>query len=563
VKTISAVRAAGDTHPGLQREVNEDRFHVDVARGLFIVVDGVGGQAAGGRAADMAIRLLRARLERETGTVDDRVREAITVANNEICRMASLRPEWHGMACVLTVAVVEDGRAIVGHVGDTRLYKLRNGSIEKTTRDHSPVGEREDAHEISEVEAMRHPRRNEVYRDVGSDTHEPLDPDFIDLLDIPFEPDAALLLCSDGLTDLVDSTTIKGAAAHFAGRPTDVVRALIHAANEAGGKDNVTVVYVEGEQFAANGYSAEPWTIADERASGLEAARRESAVEAPRTSSRSGRRRWRQMARALLVVLLLVSGYALYQNGWRNPFPSFGLPRTIAPASSVPGAQIIVRPSDSIAAALAGAAPGSSIIVEPGEYRERLVLSSAVRVISRVPREATLRLPGTASEGDPAVVADGVSGAELVGFRIVGDAATPLGTGIFVKNADVSVVDVEITGAASVAVDLSDAARLTLLASHIHDNPGAALIVRGTASPRVNQNVFSRNGLSGRIGAALIVERDTQPTFFGNVFQGIAADAFRPLGEAAAARVARDNWFSGGHEPQNRSSSAPGGRRGR
>jgi serine/threonine protein phosphatase PrpC len=235
VKTITAVRAAGDTHPGLQREVNEDRFHVDAARGLFIVVDGVGGQAAGGKAADLAISLLRARLERETGTIADRVREAITIANNEIRRMASLRPEWDGMACVLTVAVVDEGRAFVGHVGDTRLYKLRGGSIEKITRDHSPVGEREDARELSEVEAMRHPRRNEVYRDVGSDTHQPFDPDFIDLVEIPFEPDAALLLCSDGLTDLVDSAAINDLAMELAGRPADVVGSLIHAANHAGG----------------------------------------------------------------------------------------------------------------------------------------------------------------------------------------------------------------------------------------------------------------------------------------------------------------------------------------
>jgi len=296
VKTISAVRSAGDTHPGLQREVNEDRFHVDVARGLFIVVDGVGGQAAGGKAADLAMRMLRARLERETGPVADRVREAITVANNEIRRVAALRPEWHGMACVLTVAVVEEGRAIVGHVGDTRLYKLRKGRIDKVTRDHSPVGEREDAHEISEVEAMRHPRRNEVYRDVGSEAHEPRDPDFIDLHEIPFEPDAALLLCSDGLTDLVDSTTIRDVAADFAGRPHDVVRALIQAANDAGGKDNVTVVYVEGEQFAADGHRAEPWMDTGERASGVEVARTESKGEPSGTSDEANRRR--QIVRA-------------------------------------------------------------------------------------------------------------------------------------------------------------------------------------------------------------------------------------------------------------------------
>ena len=145
MRTTHALAAAGTTDPGLQREVNEDRFHVDAARGFFTVIDGIGGQAAGGKAADVALAMLRNRLERETGPIDERVREAITIANNEIYRLSSTRPEWNNMACVLTVAVVDDGHAIVGHVGDTRLYKIRNGSIEKITRDHSPVGEREDA----------------------------------------------------------------------------------------------------------------------------------------------------------------------------------------------------------------------------------------------------------------------------------------------------------------------------------------------------------------------------------------------------------------------------------
>jgi serine/threonine protein phosphatase PrpC len=562
VTTVSAVRAAGDTHPGLQREVNEDRFHLDVARGVFIVVDGVGGQAAGGKAADLAMGMLRARLERETGAVADRIREAITVANNEIRRVASLRPEWRGMACVLTVAVVDDGRAFVGHVGDTRLYKLRNGRIDKATRDHSPVGEREDAHEISEIEAMRHPRRNEVYRDVGSEAHDALDPDFIDLHEMPFERDAALLLCSDGLTDLVDSTTIGELAVQFAGRPREVVRALIQAANDAGGKDNVTVVYVEGEQFAENGRGV-GWTSADEPSaavSGAHAARRTRPASDISGTSRPARRRGSRIVGVALVVLLaLVVGYAVLPVGWRH---RLALPDAIDVAPNAVG-PIVVKPSESIAAALASAPPGGTVTVEPGEYRERLMLGDGVRIVSRVPRGATIRLPSTASEGDPAVVADGVSGAELVGFRIVGDAATPLGTGIFAKNAEVSVVDVEVTGAAAVAIDLSDGARLTLLASHIHDNPGAALAIRRGASPRVNQNVFSRNGRSERAGAALIVERDAQPAFFGNVFQGVAPDLLRALGDLDAARVVRDNWFVDGAEPQSRSPSAPHGRRGR
>src|SRR3954453_3165409 len=253
MQTATALRAAAGTNAGLQREVNQDRIHVDLARGVFLVVDGVGGHAAGGRAADIALTTVRSRLERETGSTVDRVREGIAIANNAIHSAAALQPEWNGMACVLTVVAVDDTRAVVGHVGDTRLYKLRDERIDKITRDHSPIGERENSNELSEVEAMHHPRRNEVYRDVGSDPHEPDDPEFIDAYEIAFEPDAALLLCSDGLTDLVHSSSLHDVVKRGAGRPDQVVKELIDAANAAGGKDNISVVYVEGERFASAG----------------------------------------------------------------------------------------------------------------------------------------------------------------------------------------------------------------------------------------------------------------------------------------------------------------------
>src|SRR3954470_15850430 len=226
MQTATALRAAAGTDAGLQRDVNQDRIHLDPARGVFLVVDGVGGHAAGGRAADIALTTVRSRLERETGPAVDRVREAIAIANNAIHSAAVLRPEWNGMACVLTVVVVDDGRAVVGHVGDTRLYKLGADRIDKITRDHSPVGEREDAHELSELEAMHHPRRNEVYRDVGSARHDANDADFVDTKESRFEPDAALLLCSDGLTDLVDTESISQIVWRWAGQPQQIVKAL-------------------------------------------------------------------------------------------------------------------------------------------------------------------------------------------------------------------------------------------------------------------------------------------------------------------------------------------------
>ena len=248
---IARQNCAGSTHPQ-KRENNEDRFHADPERGIFFVIDGVGGQAAGEKAADTAYNLLRARLERVTGTPADRIREAITIANNEIFQLSEMNEAWRGMACVLTVAVLENGQVTVGQVGDSRLYIVEPGEIRKLTHDHSPVGEREDRGEIDELSAMRHPRRNEVYRDVGSEAHAPDDPDFVEITTVEFPSAAALLLCSDGLSDLVTSTQMLGIVEQNAGDPQATAQALIDAANDAGGKDNITVVFIEGDRFAAS-----------------------------------------------------------------------------------------------------------------------------------------------------------------------------------------------------------------------------------------------------------------------------------------------------------------------
>jgi serine/threonine protein phosphatase PrpC len=564
MQTVSTLTAAGGTDAGLQREVNEDRFHVDVARGLFVLVDGIGGQAAGGKAADVALTMLRTRLERETGPTADRVREAITIANNEIHRVASLRPEWTGMACVLTVAVVGEQVATIGHVGDTRLYKLRGDRIEKITHDHSPVGEREDANEISEIEAMRHQRRNEVYRDVGSEPHAQTDPDFIDLHEIPFEPDAALLLCSDGLTDLVESATINEIVAQLAGRPDEVVNALIEAANDSGGKDNVTVVYVEGELFAASRDRARVVSAATrEKRRGFGSPQSPAAPDDQASGALARERRTtsQRAVRIALVALLsiaIAATVARWGPSWQIPAAS-GLDDPLPTTSGA----VIVRPTESITEALGRAQPGSQVVVEPGEYRERVVLKDGVRVISRVPRGATIRLPGAASEADPAVVAADVSNAEFAGFRIIGDAATPLGTGVLVKGAQVSIVDVEITGALTVAIDLDQMAGGGVAGSDIHDNPGPALAIRSGASPRIAHNVFARNGLSERARASLIIEAAAEPLFVGNVFQGVTPNVFQSLGHAARLNVMRENWFPDGPVSRTTGSASPRGRQGR
>jgi PPM family protein phosphatase len=504
-----ALRAAAGSDPGSHREVNEDRFHCDATHGVFFVIDGVGGQAAGGRAADIAVAAIRSRLERGGATAAERITDAIAAANNEVFRAAIARPEWHGMACVLTVVVVEDDRAIVGHVGDTRLYKLTRDGIVKITRDHSPVGEREDARQISELEAMQHPRRNEVYRDVGSELHDPADPDFIDLYEASFEPGAALLLCSDGLSDAIPSARIRELATRFAGEPQRVVPALIDAANAAGGKDNITAVYVEGEQFA------ELRTV------------EQSAP--PRRAVRA--------AVVGLLALVVALAVAAWRPDWR-----LGLQRRLVPVLAT-GPTVVVDAHGSIADALETAAAGATVLVEPGEYHERLTLRSGVRVVSRVPRGATIRLPGGASEADPAVVAAEIRDAEFAGFRIVGDAASPLGTGILVRDANLSIVDVEISGASSVALEIGGVCRPNVVASDIRDNPGAALAIRAGAAPRIMHNVFIRNGLSTAASGTIAIDGSAEPDMSGNIFHGIGRASFSALPEAVRSAIIRDNWF--------------------
>jgi serine/threonine protein phosphatase PrpC len=536
MRAAAVLKAAGATHPGRQRTVNEDRLHIDAGRGLFVVVDGVGGQAAGGKAADVALNAIRGRLERETGPIPTRIREALTIANNEIFRLGAARREWTGMACVATVLVVDGARAIVGHVGDTRLYRISPAGIEKITRDHSPVGEREDAGELSEREAMRHSRRHEVYRDLGSDPHESEDLEFIDISEVRFAPDAALLLCSDGLTDLVDSATIEDFTRRGAGNPDRVVDTLIDAANRAGGKDNVTVVYVEGEQFASTAATGGP----------------------PRL--RRIERRPSSFARVVRVTLLALLTLLVTVSVDKLPAP-LTLDQTALPAGGARAGQLVVRHGESISAALKRANAGDEVVVEPGEYREAVELLSHVRLRSRVPAGAILRLPASARETDAAAIASNVSGAALVGFRIVGDATTPLGTGLLVQNSEVSIIDTEISGATRTAIDVTGRSKVDVMASDFHDNPGAALAFGPGTSARITHNVFKRNGVSPHTPAAIVFGTETDLMLASNMFYDVTPAVFRTLSEPERTAIARDNWFAAAHAARPPGSPRPRGSR--
>lgn len=496
------VRIAGDSHPGRVRRNNEDAFYIDADRGIFLVVDGIGGQAAGEKAAEIAVARVRARLERQTGTAEQRIREAITMANNEILRSAKSNPEWEGMACVLTLAVLDNGSAVVGHVGDSRLYQIRRGEIRKITHDHSPVGEREDNRELSEAEAMRHPRRNEVFRDVGSEEHAPDDEDFIEVLRIPFDADGAILLCSDGLSDQVASCDIRQAVERNGGNPEVAVKELIDAANQAGGKDNVTIVVVEGEQFPP------PRPASDIVVSG----RRAPGQFLPRTA-------------CFLAGVVLAAAGAWFSRSFWVPPPIAFTPRVLVAGNNA-------GPYTSIAAAMEEARAGDTVEVLGGEYREQVTLKTGVTLRSRVPRLAILRAAPLST--GPAVQAEGIRDARFSNFLIKADDQIPLSLGIQLKNSDVEVSGVEVSGA-GVGIEIGGEGSPFLTGNAIHDCAREGVLLLGPSTAWILHNSFQRNK-----GVAVAAREGARPTLVGNLFDRSALEL--PL-EVRIDTVKEKNFF--------------------
>ncbi len=534
--------AAAASHTGLRRENNEDRHHCDPERGLFMVIDGVGGQAAGERAAEAALRQIRARLDREIGAPGEQLREAITLANNEVFRLAQSQPEWTGMACVLTVAMVRGGRLVAGHVGDTRLYVFRDGLVQKVTHDHSPIGEREDNGEIGEREAMEHPRRNEVYRDVGYEPHSPTDERFIEIVDVPFDDESALLLCSDGLSDLVASAEVARIVYDNADDPERVVNRLVEAANSQGGKDNVTAVFAAGAGFAKAarrhaGSDRQPSPPLDGWKTGNGA----------RTASAQRRRtpmpKWAAVAAAAVAGCALGAGLGYLALTRIDGAMAWTLEghRPEAWARTWTVGYDAAAQFSTIADALARARPGDTIEVGPGEYRAPLTLRPGIAIVSTKRHEAILR-PATGAAPGAAVRAPAGADGRLAGFRIAGDAEHPLGVGIRVGECQAEIDDVDISGAIEAGIVLEKGARAVVRGSYVHDSVGAGIVVRAGATPQLWHNVVTANGkVAGSPVAGIELEAGGVPVLFGNIVRGNGDDQIAGLPPERRADVARDN----------------------
>ena len=238
----------GITNTGKVRDNNEDAFIAErLPNGWIIacVIDGVGGYEGGEVAADIARTTILEKLRQPSGDVLQAMRQSMQQANIDIYNEKLSGKGNNQMACVVTLTLVdvENNQFYYSHVGDTRLYLLRDGSLVKVTKDHSFVGFLEDSGRLSEKEAMAHPKRNEINKALGFDAQMEAKDDYIETGSSPFLPGDMLMLCSDGLTDLVNNETMNSILA-ASKTLKDKSEALINAANNAGGKDNITVVLV-------------------------------------------------------------------------------------------------------------------------------------------------------------------------------------------------------------------------------------------------------------------------------------------------------------------------------
>jgi serine/threonine protein phosphatase PrpC len=227
----------GLSHRGRRRRHNEDAYVVQPP--LFAVADGMGGAKAGEVASALAADAVQ-EIGNDGESGEARVASLIEEANRRVFRRASEDREASGMGTTMTVALVEGDEVAIGHVGDSRAYLIRDGRLEQLTDDHSLVAELVRSGKLTPEEAETHPQRSVITRALGTEA----DVD-VDTFSVQAAPGDLFLLCSDGLTSMVDDETILDAVEQNRADLREAAKALVSAANRGGGEDNITVVFFE------------------------------------------------------------------------------------------------------------------------------------------------------------------------------------------------------------------------------------------------------------------------------------------------------------------------------
>jgi parallel beta-helix repeat protein len=380
------------------------------------------------------------------------------------------------------------------------------------------VGEREDRGEISEADAMSHPRRNEVYRDVGSQEHAPDDQDFIEVQRIPFAQDGALLLCSDGLSDALSSKQILAIVEENAGDRAAAVNALVAAATQVG-KDNVSAILVEGDKFAASF--------------------RKRAVVRPiapaptpqvHTIIQHAHVPWYKRSPLWLVLGLVLGSLGTY-----------AALKFLVPEPLPQGPQsLYVKAPDTIAGTLEKARLGDTVFVTPGTYTESVNLKDGVDLVAQRAHDAII---------DGSVSADNIRRGRLEGFQV---------HAVTVHDSDVSLSRLEVSGAHDAGVEFTGTSRGSLVASWIHNNAGPGVVIKDSAAPALENNIIISNGTTSK-RPGLFIQSSLRPRVTGNIFLSNGAEAIW-LPEADQPLIDR-NYFNVSGKPDNRPKFRVGGSR--
>ena len=293
---------------GRVREANEDSYLV--AEPLFVVADGMGGHIAGDVASSTAVKVIEGGSSQLSSEDPATLTKIISDANAAIWDKAQSDPALRGMGTTCTLVLVDEDRVHIAHVGDSRAYRLREGQLEQLTEDHTLVGRMVQEGRLSVEEAQHHPQRSIITRALGVDEDVQVDLDTVEL-----SAGDRLLICSDGLSSMVEDDQIRDVLA----RETDPQKAadgLVQLANEAGGDDNITVVVIDFEEGSGSGRrvvaAAEP---AGEAVDTAQPDRSEPAAVPPPVSAgerddepEQGSRWGRKLLVALVVVALLAGG---------------------------------------------------------------------------------------------------------------------------------------------------------------------------------------------------------------------------------------------------------------
>ncbi len=370
----------GLTDTGMVRGNNEDTFIAETAmNGKYILasaIDGVGGYSGGEVAAALARDNIIEYFGRSGNDIMAMMDEALVIANQKIYTERIEVKEHESMACVLTLAVIdiENNEFYYIHVGDTRLYLLRDGSLVKLTKDQSFVGFLEDTGRLSEEAAMSHPKRNEINKALGFSRDLEKNGDYFETGSSPFLPGDMILLCSDGLTDMVNRQDITQILTSDSSLE-EMSRQLIKAANSKGGKDNITAVLVKNDKPFQKHQATKPLAHAKKKVLGSEEIRRPEIESQAALPESEPLRRKKGLAMTILSVLcavfLLSSIYLFWELGRRKE--KIASQETISPVPLKSGSE------QKLISALS-TFTGDTLILNDSVYTDPILVTDTLRI---------------------------------------------------------------------------------------------------------------------------------------------------------------------------------------